>query len=216
MAADIRIARKDSGKVGLPEVALGVLPGTGGTQRLVRLVGKPAAIQMMAEGTTFGFDEAHKFGLVNEIYDNEDRDFADAQGVRVIPIEEFFVRGVADVMAEAREIVGSRSTYVSFDIDFVDPAFAPGTGTPEVGGFTTLEAQMMLRGLSGLNLVGGDIFHGALHLDQFYSLRPLPGHADYKMPVDGVFLCGSGAHPGGGVSGLPGRNAAQAILRQHN
>ena len=74
MAADIRIARKDAGKVGLPEVALGVLPGTGGTQRLVSLVGKPVAIQMMAEGTTFGFDQAHKHGLVNEIYDNEDRD----------------------------------------------------------------------------------------------------------------------------------------------
>jgi phytoene dehydrogenase-like protein len=64
-----------------------------------------------------------------------------------------------------------------------------------------------------LNMVGGDIFHGALHLDQFYSLRPIPGHAAYKMPVDGVYLCGSGAHPGGGVSGLPGRNAAQAVLR---
>ncbi|MEM8563810.1 MAG: NAD(P)/FAD-dependent oxidoreductase [Pseudomonadota bacterium] len=64
-----------------------------------------------------------------------------------------------------------------------------------------------------LNMIGGDIFHGALHLDQFYSLRPLPGHAAYKMPVKDVFLCGSGAHPGGGVSGLPGRNAAQAILR---
>lgn len=64
-----------------------------------------------------------------------------------------------------------------------------------------------------LNMVGGDIFHGALHLDQFYSMRPIPGHAAYKMPVEGVFLCGSGAHPGGGVSGLPGRNAALAILR---
>jgi phytoene dehydrogenase-like protein len=64
-----------------------------------------------------------------------------------------------------------------------------------------------------LNMVGGDIFHGALHLDQFYSMRPIPGHAAYKMPVDGVYLCGSGAHPGGGVSGLPGRNAARALLR---
>lgn len=64
-----------------------------------------------------------------------------------------------------------------------------------------------------LNMVGGDIFHGALHLDQFYSLRPIPGHAAHKMPVEGVYLCGSGAHPGGGVSGLPGRNAAQVILR---
>jgi enoyl-CoA hydratase len=74
MAADIRIARRDAGKVGLPEVALGVLPGTGGTQRLVRLVGKPKAIQLMTEGATFGFDQAQAYGLVNEIYDHDDRD----------------------------------------------------------------------------------------------------------------------------------------------
>ncbi len=64
-----------------------------------------------------------------------------------------------------------------------------------------------------LNMVGGDIFHGALHLDQFYSLRPIPGYAAHRMPVGGVYLCGSGAHPGGGVSGLPGHNAAREILR---
>lgn len=64
-----------------------------------------------------------------------------------------------------------------------------------------------------LNMVGGDIFHGALHLDQFYSMRPIPGLADHRMPTQGVYLCGSGAHPGGGVSGLPGHNAAQVILR---
>jgi enoyl-CoA hydratase/carnithine racemase len=74
MAADLRIARRGSGKVGLPEVALGVLPGTGGTQRLVRLVGKPKAIQLMAEGSTFDFDQAHTLGLVNELYDQGDRD----------------------------------------------------------------------------------------------------------------------------------------------
>jgi enoyl-CoA hydratase/carnithine racemase len=74
MAADIRIARKDSGKCGLPEVALGVLPGTGGTQRLVRLIGKPASIQLMAEGTTFGFDKALEMGLVNTVLDAPDRD----------------------------------------------------------------------------------------------------------------------------------------------
>ena len=64
-----------------------------------------------------------------------------------------------------------------------------------------------------LGMVGGDIFHGALNLDQFYSLRPIPGYAAHKMPVEGVYLCGSGAHPGGGVSGLPGHNAARVILR---
>jgi phytoene dehydrogenase-like protein len=62
-------------------------------------------------------------------------------------------------------------------------------------------------------LVGGDIFHGALHLDQLYSLRPAAGYADYRSPVKGLYLCGSGAHPGGGVSGLPGHHAARAIIR---
>jgi phytoene dehydrogenase-like protein len=61
-------------------------------------------------------------------------------------------------------------------------------------------------------LVGGDIFHGALHLDQIYSLRPAAGYADYRTPVKGLYLCGSGAHPGGGVTGLPGQHAAQAII----
>jgi len=62
-------------------------------------------------------------------------------------------------------------------------------------------------------LVGGDIFHGALGLDQLFSARPLLGMADYRMPVRGLYLCGAGAHPGGGVSGLPGRNAAREILK---
>ncbi|MGD2067247.1 MAG: enoyl-CoA hydratase/isomerase family protein [Gemmatimonadota bacterium] len=73
MAADLRIARKDGGKVGLPEVTLGVLPGTGGTQRLTRLIGKSRAIEMMATGDTFGFDRALELGLVNQILDADDR-----------------------------------------------------------------------------------------------------------------------------------------------
>jgi enoyl-CoA hydratase/carnithine racemase len=74
MAADLRIARKGGGKVGLPEVALGVLPGTGGTQRLVRIVGKAKAIQLMAEGTTFDFDKAEELGLVNSVIEADSRD----------------------------------------------------------------------------------------------------------------------------------------------
>jgi phytoene dehydrogenase-like protein len=62
-------------------------------------------------------------------------------------------------------------------------------------------------------LIGGDIFHGALTLDQLYSARPVLGYADYRSPVPGLYLCGSGAHPGGGVTGLPGHNAAREILR---
>jgi enoyl-CoA hydratase/carnithine racemase len=67
MAADIRIARKDAGKIGLPEVNLGVLPGTGGTQRLARMIGRSRAIELMATGRTFGFEEAEKMGLINSI-----------------------------------------------------------------------------------------------------------------------------------------------------
>lgn len=63
-----------------------------------------------------------------------------------------------------------------------------------------------------LGMVGGDIFHGTLHLDQIYSLRPLPGWSRYRMPVERLYLCGSGAHPGGGVTGLPGKNAAHQVL----
>ena len=61
-------------------------------------------------------------------------------------------------------------------------------------------------------LIGGDIFHGKMGLDQLFSARPMIGAADYRMPLPGLYLCGSGAHPGGGVTGAPGHNAAQAIL----
>jgi enoyl-CoA hydratase len=71
MAADIRIARKDAGKMGLPEVNLGVLPGTGGTQRLSRLLGKSKAIELMVTGKTFSFEEARELGLVNDIYERD-------------------------------------------------------------------------------------------------------------------------------------------------
>jgi enoyl-CoA hydratase len=71
LAADIRIARKDAGKIGLPEVNLGVLPGTGGTQRLSRLVGKSKAIELMATGSTFTFEQAKDLGIVNQIFERE-------------------------------------------------------------------------------------------------------------------------------------------------
>jgi enoyl-CoA hydratase len=74
MAADLRIARRGAGKVGLPEVALGVLPGTGGTQRLTRLIGHSKAIQLMTEGINTDFDEAERMGLVNRVMDADSRD----------------------------------------------------------------------------------------------------------------------------------------------
>ena len=77
--------------------------------------------------------------------------------MRVVFMEEFTRIGVDAVVAEARRIVGDGPTYVSFDVDALDPVYAPGTGTPEIGGITTLEAQNLLRGLLGLDLVGGDV-----------------------------------------------------------
>ncbi len=71
MAADLRLARKDAGKLGLPEVNLGVLPGTGGTQRLSRMIGKSKAIELIATGNTFSFEEAKELGIVNDIFERE-------------------------------------------------------------------------------------------------------------------------------------------------
>ncbi|TKD14567.1 agmatinase [Rhodobacter capsulatus] len=96
-------------------------------------------------------------GIRGTAFGREDRDFAAANGIRIIPAGELHARGAADVMAEARAIAGSGPTYVTYDIDFVDPAFAPGTGTPEVGGPTSWTALEVARGLRGLDLVGADL-----------------------------------------------------------
>ncbi len=83
--------------------------------------------------------------------------FSQRSGMRVVTMEELYETGVKAVIAEARSVAGEGPTYVSFDVDGLDPVYAPGTGTPEVGGFSSLEAQLMIRGLRGLNLVGGDV-----------------------------------------------------------
>ena len=98
-----------------------------------------------------------QIGIRGSAYDNEDIDFAASVGIRIIRIEEFFDRGIKDVMAEAHDIVGKNPTYVSYDIDFVDPTFAPGTGTPEVGGPTSFEALQVARLLAGVDIVGADL-----------------------------------------------------------
>ena len=98
-----------------------------------------------------------QIGIRGTQYDTEDLDFAKSVGIRVIKIEEFFDRGIQDVMAEAREIVGEKETYVSYDIDFIDPAFAPGTGTPEVGGPNSYEALKVVRELTKVKIVGADM-----------------------------------------------------------
>lgn len=96
-------------------------------------------------------------GIRGTAYGREDWDFAEANGIRIIPIAEFHRRGPEDVMKEVRSIVGSAPTYVTYDIDFVDPTFAPGTGTPEVGGPNSWQALLVARLLKGVDVVGADL-----------------------------------------------------------
>ncbi len=106
-----------------------------------------------------------QIGIRGSIYSPDEHDWAKAQGVRIIYMEEFSARGPEAVMAEVRDIVAEAPTYVTFDIDSIDPSMAPGTGTPEIGGFTTREAQDMVRRLDGLNLVGADVVEVAPPFD---------------------------------------------------
>ena len=98
-----------------------------------------------------------QIGIRGTTYDFVDIDFAAANGIRIIRIEEFHARGVKDVMAEAREIVGAAPAYLSYDIDFIDPSVAPGTGTPEWGGPNAYQALQVVRECLGLNIVGADV-----------------------------------------------------------
>ena len=99
------------------------------------------------------------------LYTRGDYDYGREVGIRTIVIEEYFRMGVDAVIEEARRIAGDGPTYISFDVDGLDPVYAPGTGTPEIGGFTTHEAQRMVRGLQGLDLVGGDVVEVAPPFD---------------------------------------------------
>ena len=98
-----------------------------------------------------------QIGIRGSIYSEDDMAFAEGAGMRVVYMEEFAKVGVERVIAEARRVAGEGPCYISFDVDGLDPVYAPGTGTPEIGGLTTLEAQHLIRGLEGLNLIGGDV-----------------------------------------------------------
>ena len=106
-----------------------------------------------------------QIGIRGGLYTPEDKEWGLAQGIRVIEIEEVFDLGVEGVVREARRVVGNGRVYVSFDVDALDPVYAPGTGTPEIGGMTTVQAQGMIRGLRGLDLVGADVVEVAPPFD---------------------------------------------------
>jgi agmatinase len=98
-----------------------------------------------------------QIGIRGPTYGEEDFAFQNEHGVAVFDIEQVRALGIERVTEEVRRLVGAGPTYVTFDIDAVDPAFAPGTGTPEVGGLTSHEAQLLVRGLAGLEVAGADV-----------------------------------------------------------
>ncbi|MBX4956925.1 agmatinase [Rhizobium lentis] len=92
-------------------------------------------------------------------------EFSYASGMTVIHAEEISAMGIPAIIEKAKAVIGDGPTYLSFDIDSLDPSFAPGTGTPEIGGFTTREALELIRGFKGVNLVGGDVVEVAPQYD---------------------------------------------------
>jgi guanidinopropionase len=98
-----------------------------------------------------------QIGLRGTVRSNERNRWARDVGMRQVTMDDLYKLGLDGVIRAAREIIGDAPAYVSFDIDGIDPAFAPGTGTPVIGGLTTYESQRILQGLRGLDLVGGDV-----------------------------------------------------------
>jgi guanidinopropionase len=107
-----------------------------------------------------------QIGIRGTMYSVDEREWALDQGIRIIDMEEVAEKGIPFAVAEARRIVGTAPAYFTFDIDSIDPAFAPGTGTPEIGGFTSREALQLVRGFRHLNLVGADMVEVSPPLDQ--------------------------------------------------
>ena len=131
--------------------------------------------QKFTHGTPFrraieeGLVDPHRFvqvGIRGTAYNTDDIEWGEAQGVRIIRIEEVFDRGIPSVMAEVRDNVGTAPTYCTYDIDFIDPTFAPGTGTPEIGGTNSFLAHQVVRDMRGLNLVGADLVDVSPPFDQ--------------------------------------------------
>jgi len=125
-------------------------------------------------------------------------------------VASLFCQHVAPQLPDGKSWDDHREEVADLMIATVDN-YAPGFGSSVIG--RQILSPLDLERQFGL--LGGDIFHGALTLNQLFSARPMLGHADYRGPLKGLYHCGSGAHPGGGVTGAPGHNAARVILRDH-
>jgi phytoene dehydrogenase-like protein len=123
-------------------------------------------------------------------------------------VASLFCQHVAPTLPDGRSWDDCRGEVANLMIATVD-RWAPGFKESVIG--RQVKSPLDLEREFGL--IGGDIFHGALSLDQLFSARPVLGHGAYRAPVPGLYMCGAGTHPGGGVTGAPGHNAAQAILK---
>lgn len=106
-----------------------------------------------------------QIGIRGSVNDMDLWKFSHDSGMRVVYMHDFHTLGIKKIIEEIHSVVGTDPVYISFDIDSLDPAFAPGTGTPEIGGLSTLEAQMLVRGCSGLNIAGADMVEVAPSFD---------------------------------------------------
>ena len=122
-----------------------------------------------------------QIGLRATGYTAEDFDWSRDQGIRVVQAEECWYHSLTPLMAEVREQVGGGPVYISFDIDGLDPAYAPGTGTPEVGGLTSMQGLEIIRGCRGLDVVGGDLVEVSPPYDPSGNTAMLGGNLLYEM-----------------------------------
>jgi phytoene dehydrogenase-like protein len=125
-------------------------------------------------------------------------------------VASLFCQHVAPQLPDGRSWDDHREEVADLMIATVDN-YAPGFASSVIGRQVLSPLDLERQ----FGLLGGDIFHGALTLNQLFSARPMLGHADYRGPLKGLYHCGAGAHPGGGVTGAPGHNAARVILRDH-
>jgi guanidinopropionase len=122
-------------------------------------------------------------------------EFSYDSGMTVIHAEEIEKLGIEAIVKTARKVVGDGPTYLTFDVDSLDPAFAPGTGTPEIGGLSTREAQAILRGLKGINLVGGDVVEVAPQYDATTNTAHAGAQMLFEIASLMVFSPSIGARP---------------------
>ena len=106
-----------------------------------------------------------QIGIRGSRFGTEDLSFSLDSGMRVIDIEEYFDMGNQAVIDEAHRVVGDGPVYVSFDVDALDAVYVPGTGVPEIGGYSPRDAQVMIRGLTGMDIVGADMVEVSPPLD---------------------------------------------------